>query len=55
MVTLEFCERVLEFESCRGEIFNLFARMKKGSTAESVYVEEWVGAIRRESTREEKR
>ena len=41
------------FESRRGEILNLFAKIKRGSTAESAYVA-WVSTVRRESTREER-
>ena len=48
---------VREFESHRGEILNLFSKKKEGSTAESASGERlaWVGAIRREATREEQR
>ena len=47
---------ILEFESRRGDIIlyiiaNLFARMKKGISCWERLA--WVGAIRRESTREE--
>lgn len=44
---------ILEFESHRCEILNLFATIRKDETAESAYVA-WVGPIRRESTRDER-
>ena len=43
---------VLEFESHRGDIVNFFAKIEKDQLLRASIA--WVGAIRRESTREER-